>query len=255
MKTIELFGRVLCVGDKPTLAACFSDSPGRGGRSMFFCNVHMLMLSQQDAGLASAMLSADFVFPDGVPIAWLQRRLGFTEADVFRGEEALEQVCERATAEGQSIGFYGASGEVLSELASNLQQRYPDLKIGYLQAPGKIANEPAFDNHVADQINAQNLSCLFIGLGCPKQEKWAALYASKLNCDLVCVGAVFDWYAGKTRKPPDWTVNAGLAWLYRLLQDPRRMWRRYLVYNSKFIIMTIKLMLSGGPNSKKKAGR
>ena len=83
---------------------------------------------------------------------------------------------------------------------------------------------------------------LFVGLGCPKQEKWAARYGPELDCHVLAVGAAFDWLAGTTRKPPDWTEKAGLAWLWRLAQNPRRMWHRYLIYNTKFILKSAKLL-------------
>lgn len=214
---------------------------------MLFCNVHMLMLSQEDDDLASAMSMADFVFPDGAPIAWLQRRLGHKDADMMRGEWSVELLCEKAAEQGLSLGFFGATEDVVSALVKSLSCQFPGISIDYTYAPGVIGNPPGFDPELAESINTQQLDALFIGLGCPKQEKWATLYAPHLNCSLLAVGAAFDWLAGTTKKPPAWMERAGLAWLFRLIQNPSKMFHRYLIYNSKFIYQAAKLLLFKRP--------
>ncbi len=212
------------------------------GKAVFFCNVHMLMLSQEDGDLESAMASADFVIPDGVPVAWLQRWLGEGSADVFRGYEAVEMLCSLAASSGRAVGFLGSTDKVLQGMTEQLKQRHADLNIDYLYSPPLLGEEIDPDPELVEQINSKNLACLFVGLGCPKQEKWVAAYGSHLNCNLLAVGAAFDWLAGTTAKPPAWMEQRGLAWLFRLAQNPRRMWYRYLIYNSKFVLKSAKLL-------------
>jgi len=214
---------------------------------MFFCNVHMLMLSREDPVLAAAMDSADLVFADGVPVAWLQRRLGDREADVLRGYEAVELLCVEAVSTGQAVGLFGSTQGVLHRLSNNLSKRFPGLKLEFVMAPGALDEDSPVDMDWVQQINTSGLSALIVGLGCPKQEKWAAQYAPHLNCSVLAVGAAFDWLAGTTSKPPGWMERMGLAWLYRFAQSPSRMFHRYMKYNSKFIYHVTRLLLGIKP--------
>jgi N-acetylglucosaminyldiphosphoundecaprenol N-acetyl-beta-D-mannosaminyltransferase len=214
---------------------------------MYFCNVHMLMLSREDAVLASAMNSADFVFADGVPVAWLQRRMGDKEADVLRGEVAMELLCREAVSAGLAIGLFGSTQDVLRRLSDNLSESFPGLDVKFVLAPGKLDEDSPVDMDWVQQINASGVNALMIGLGCPKQEKWIALYAPHLNCSLLAVGAAFDWLSGNRAQPPYWMERLGLAWLFRLLQNPSKMFSRYMIYNSKFIYHVFRLLLGIKP--------
>lgn len=200
-----------------------------------FCNVHMLMLSRQDSELASAMEGADYVFADGVPIAWLQSRITGRKAHVLRGYEAVEFLCAHAEVRGKTVGFYGSKVEVLDPLGTRLKSAYPSLHIGLMHAPPYIQGELETSQSDLNLINGAKLDYLFVGLGCPKQEKWIHRYADELNCSVLGVGAAFDWLAGTAPMPPPWMAKSGLGWLYRLVREPRRLWKRYLVYNTVFI--------------------
>jgi N-acetylglucosaminyldiphosphoundecaprenol N-acetyl-beta-D-mannosaminyltransferase len=239
---MQLLNSRLVVGRFNELASGLEDSLQKGCASVFFCNVHMLMLAQEDQELALAMDGASLVFPDGMPIAWLQRRLGFPEADVLRGEVATDLVCRHAARDSLSVGFFGSTSTVLTHLSENVLDRYPDLNIHFMSAPPEIRGEIVVDPALLDEINSRHLFCLFVGLGCPKQEKWALAYGPQLNCNILAVGAVFDWLAGTTRQPPGWTVRWGLAWLYRLLENPRKLWYRYMKYNTKFVVKSVGLL-------------
>ena len=207
-----------------------------------FCNVHMIMLAQEDKALANAISEADYVFADGVPVAWLQARLHRRPARAFRGYEAMLYLCERACSAGHKVGLFGSTEKVLAGLRQNLVQKFPALQISYAAAPAYVEGELKSPDSEIAAINAAGLRYLFVGLGCPKQEKWMQCHASQLNCSLLGVGAAFDWLAGTTPKPPAWMEQAGLGWLFRLALNPRRLWRRYLVYNSKFILAALKAL-------------
>lgn len=248
-KTIQLFDINISVGNRQELCTWLKCGVAEGPKSILFCNVHMLMLSQKDYDLASAMKAAGFIIPDGVPIAWLQHRLGYNDADVLRGYEAVNVLCAQAASLGKSVGFLGSTEVVLKELSKHLKQRHQGLEVSYLYAPPLIRDKIEVNSSLVKSINSYDLDCLFVGLGCPKQEKWIARYGPELNCSVLAVGAAFDWISGGTNKPPGWIENIGFAWLFRLMQDPRRMWPRYLIYNSEFVIKSVKLLLWDRPIS------
>lgn len=237
-----MFDSNICAGDRHASSDFLLESLKNGRKSVFFCNVHMLMLAGEDTGLAAAMASADIVFADGVPVAWLQRRVGVADAGVFRGYEAVKLLCSKSISEKKQVGFLGSTKHVLTELTNQLERDYAGLQIGYAHDPGMIENDPRLSHALVEQINAAGLEFLFVGLGCPKQEKWVSLHAPYLNCSLLAVGAAFDWLAGTITKPPGWMENAGLGWFYRLVQNPKIMWRRYLVFNTQFVTKSVKLL-------------
>lgn len=238
-----LFGRTILCGHHAVLAGKAADL--MDGQSAYFCNVHMLMLSRTDPGLADAMGAADFVFPDGVPVAWLQRRLGRKEAGVLRGYEAMEVICERAARSGETIGLLGATDEVLAALGNRLQNRFPGLRIVFAHAPPMMEEDAPVNADLANAVNAAAPDFLFVGLGCPKQEKWIHRHRAHIRCAMLGVGAAFGWLSETMPRPPGWMERVGLGWLYRLVREPRRMARRYLVYNTQFILASAKLLLFG----------
>jgi len=239
---VIVHGWPLNAGSREDLVRELKTAVSEGPQAVFFCNVHMLMISQDDAALAEAMASANLLIPDGVPLAWLQRRLGHANSAVLRGYEAVRLLCAEAAASGKSVGFLGSTDEVLDAMAANLRHAYPGLEVALQYSPPISSEALVLDRAFMERINSQELFCLFVGLGCPKQEKWVARHAPELNCSLLAVGAAFGWLAGTTRKPPAWMERSGLGWLFRLVQNPRKMWHRYLVYNTRFIISSAVLL-------------
>ena len=219
--------------DFASLVSSLADSPNQ---SVFFCNVHMLMLSQEDPRLANAMNSADRVFADSAPVAWLQRRISGKNAMVIPGYKIMLAVCDRATRRGERVGFLGSTPEVMSKLVQSLSARFEGLPVSYQYCPPFMEEELVLTQEEIQTLKDSDIQWLFVGLGCPKQEKWIATYGSELNCHTLGVGAAFDWLSGSIKKPPDWMERFGLAWVYRLLSNPSKMWSRYLIYNTKFLI-------------------
>jgi N-acetylglucosaminyldiphosphoundecaprenol N-acetyl-beta-D-mannosaminyltransferase len=219
--------------DFASLVSSLADSPNQ---SVFFCNVHMLMLSQEDPKLANAMNSADRVFADSAPVAWLQRRISGKNAMVIPGYKIMLAVCDRATRRGERVGFLGSTPDVMSKLVQSLSARFEGLLVSYQYCPPFMEEELVLTQEEIQNLKDSDIQWLFVGLGCPKQEKWIATYGSELNCHTLGVGAAFDWLSGSIKKPPDWMERFGLAWIYRLLNNPSKMWSRYLIYNTKFLI-------------------
>ncbi|MEJ8568220.1 WecB/TagA/CpsF family glycosyltransferase [Elongatibacter sediminis] len=246
MEAAEILLDKLERGSEGTLEGYLLKALNEGGSSVFFCNVHMLMLASEDSQLAAAMSEVDLLIPDGVPVAWLMRRLGVAHASVFRGYQGMLTVCRQAESLGKPVGLFGATDAVLAALGRRLVTEVPGLRITFSHAP-PFADEAGLDldSSSISEINAQNLHALFIGLGCPKQEKWIGRHAARLNCALLGVGAAFDWLAGSEPMPPQWMERSGLVWLFRFLQNPLKMWKRYLIYNSKFLIFCLKMVVSG----------
>ena len=204
-------------------------------QSALFCNVHMLMLAQEDPRLAEAMHQADWVFADSAPVAWLQRSVSGKKSKVIPGYEVLLALCAHANQNGEQIGFIGSTPEVMSQLVINLQNRFSGLGVSYQYCPPFMEGELLLNQQELQELKDSGIKYLFVGLGCPKQEKWILRYANEIQCNILGIGAAFDWFSGLTSKPPEWMERFGLAWIYRLVQDPIRLSRRYLKYNTKFI--------------------
>lgn len=240
---INTLGRKINLVDTRNFEEIVSQIVMSPAQSAFFCNVHMLMLSQEDSALATAMDSADWVFADGVPVAWLQSRISGKSAKVIRGYEIMLAVCERAANTGETVGFLGSTKEVMNDLASKLQKQFEGLNVVYQYCPPFMKDELTSTQAELQSINDSGVKWLFVGLGCPKQEKWIARYKHDLNCHILGVGAAFDWLSGNVSMPPRWMESSGLGWLYRLLKNPLKMWHRYIIYNSKFIFRVIKMSI------------
>lgn len=239
------FDRKTVVEETRHFDSIVSDVTKKPSQSVFFCNVHMLMLSQEDPTLANAMDNAGWVFADSAPVAWLQRRISGKDAKVIPGYKIMLAICDRAAKTGEKVGFLGSTPDVMSHLVNSLSTRFKGLFVTYQYCPPYMQGELALTQEELKALKETDIQWLFVGLGCPKQEKWIATYSRELNCHTLGVGAAFDWLSGSIRKPPDWMERFGLAWLFRLMINPRRMWSRYLIYNTKFLIKVIGFLIRG----------
>ncbi len=239
----KVFGVETVLVDSRNFSAFSSEISMLKGQSVYFCNVHMIMLANEDSQLANAMKSADIIFADGVPIAWLQRKLTGKPAQVVRGYEMMLAVCHRAAKSGENVGFIGSTECVMDGLVKNLCGQFKGLKVTYRYCPPFMKDRITSTFGELQEIKNAEVKWLFVGLGCPKQEKWISQYKQELDCNILGVGAAFDWLSGTVKKPPDWMEKYALAWLYRLFQSPGKMWHRYLKFNTEFIIKALPLLL------------
>lgn len=200
------------------------------------CNVHMAVTYGQDKELAHVLNNADMVTPDGAPVAWALRRVGAVDQQRVNGPDLMWRYLAEAERVGQVVFFYGGQEETLELLRSAMLFAYPNLKIGGMVSPPFRALTAEEDQAYVDQINAANTAVLFVGLGCPKQEKWMADHKGRVNAVMVGVGAAFDYHAGTIKRAPLWMQHYGLEWFHRLCSEPRRLWKRYLVTNTLFVI-------------------
>jgi N-acetylglucosaminyldiphosphoundecaprenol N-acetyl-beta-D-mannosaminyltransferase len=199
--------------------------------------VHTVMESREDDALREAVDGAAFTVPDGQPLAWALRKLGHDiDARVY-GPELMERACARAADSGQRHYLYGGRDDkALAQLAANLLDRHPDLQLaGGYSPPFRELSDAELDE-IAARINAARPDVVWVGIGVPKQEKWMASMRDRLDAPvLVGVGAAFDFHAGLVPQAPAWMQRRGLEWLFRLMQEPRRLWKRYARHNPRFV--------------------
>lgn len=238
----------------PVAVTSYDDAAGRilrraaaGQGSHYVCvaNVHMCMESFDCPEFRRVVREADLVVPDGRPLVWGLKLLGAPEALQVRGSDLLLRLCSDAAVSGVPIGLYGGTPESLRDFESFLLQRFPQLEVACRISPPFRPLTEAEDHADVLQINASGARILFVGIGCPKQENWMAAHRGLVKCVMVGVGAAFDFFSGRKRHAPRWMQQAGLEWLFRLANDPRRLWKRYLKHNPRFLfyfalqIMTI----------------
>jgi N-acetylglucosaminyldiphosphoundecaprenol N-acetyl-beta-D-mannosaminyltransferase len=201
------------------------------------CNVHAVMASAEDPELHSALMGSSVNVPDGQPLVWALSLLGHSLPDRVYGPELMARSCARAAASGQRIYLYGGRNQgALVQLALNLRQRYPGVRIvgGYSPPHRPLTDEER--EAVVKEINGSRADVVWVGIGVPKQEKWMAEMRNELQPPvLVGVGAAFDFHAGLVPQAPNLLQESGLEWAYRLAHEPRRLWRRYTRYNPRFI--------------------
>jgi N-acetylglucosaminyldiphosphoundecaprenol N-acetyl-beta-D-mannosaminyltransferase len=197
--------------------------------------VHGVMESQRDELLRQIHNRAPLVVPDGMPLVWLCRRAGYRQVDRVYGPELMLQCCEHARGAGGHF-FYGGHPGVAERLAERLESRFPGLKVAGTYSPPFRALSEFESQEIIRLINEADPDYVWVGLSTPKQEHWMAANRAALRAPaLIGVGAAFDFNAGLKRQAPRWMQRAGLEWLFRLLSEPRRLWRRYLINNPTFV--------------------
>lgn len=217
---------------------------GNGGL-VCVANVDMMTRAKKNKRLAHLMSTARFTVTDGMPLVWALRYLkGLPKTERINGPALTLELCRRAETEGLSVFLYGGTSSEIDLMRSNLLQQFPNLKIAGAISPPLLPTEPPFDAAIVNQINSTEASLIFVGLGCPKQEFWMDIHQHHLRPLAIGVGFAFAMIAGTKSEAPHWMQKSGLEWFYRLLQEPRRLWRRYLVGNSLFIAYIFKELLT-----------
>lgn len=208
------------------------------GESRYVCvaTVNNVIEAYDHRPYHQAMDAADLVTPDGMPLVWGLRLLGVPGASRVYGPDLTPLVCEAAARRGIPVGFYGGQDDVLDELAATLTARYPGLRIAYRWSPPFRPLTAAEEAKVGDDLARSGTRVLFVGLGTPKQERWMAAHKG-LPMVMLGVGAAFDFLSGRKRQAPPVLQRLGLEWLYRLVHEPRRLWRRYLYRNPRFVAL------------------
>jgi N-acetylglucosaminyldiphosphoundecaprenol N-acetyl-beta-D-mannosaminyltransferase len=200
--------------------------------------VHTVMASGEDPELRDAVLGADFTVPDGQPLVWAMRALGQPLPARVYGPDLMWRACERAARTGTRFYLYGGRNQgALVQLARNLRLEHPGLQVVGGHSPPYRELNAAEEQRVIDEINASGADVVWVGIGVPKQEKWMRRMRDRLEAPvLIGVGAAFDFHAGLVPQAPARMQRWGLEWAFRLAREPRRLWRRYLRYNPRFVL-------------------
>jgi N-acetylglucosaminyldiphosphoundecaprenol N-acetyl-beta-D-mannosaminyltransferase len=198
--------------------------------------VHGVMTGVFDVVQNRRLNGLDFVVPDGQPVRWALHLLyGINLPDRVYGPDLTLKVLEAAALRGLPVFFYGSKPATLNRFVANIQSRYPELIIAGALPSAFRRLTPAEKTRVAGEIKRSDAKLVFVGLGCPRQEIWAFEYRGLLNMPILAVGAAFDFHAGVLpQAPPEWQ-RLGLEWLFRLIQEPKRLWRRYLFLNPLYL--------------------
>jgi len=202
------------------------------------CTVHTVMECQTAAPLRDLVNRSGLSTPDGMPLVWLSRLHGHRHAGRVYGPDLMLALCERSQQTGHRHFFYGGAPGVADTLARRLRERYPGLVVAGTHGPPHRAVDVEEDRAVLDLIDASAADIVWVGLGTPKQDYWVARHRRLLSAPaLIAVGAAFDFHAGGLPQAPRWMQRSGLEWLFRLIQEPRRLGPRYLVNNPAFVIL------------------
>lgn len=215
----------------------------RQSRYVCLCNVHSVVTAKGDRGFEKVIREADIATPDGMPVAWMLRALGFSKQARINGPDILWRLCGLLPRKGVSAYFYGGAERTLIKLRGRLSEAFPDLQIAGMASPPYRELSEEEDEADVRVMNDSGAGVVFVSLGCPKQERWMATHRGRINAVMIGVGAAFDYHAGTLRRAPLWMRKSGLEWFYRLASEPSRLWKRYLVTNSLFILGAIGQLL------------
>lgn len=241
-------GKVLGVpidamGWEQTLERIIEWGRHRESRYVCICNVHSVVTARQDAEFGRVVAQADMATADGAPVAWMLRKLGFTGQQRINGPDLMWRFCGEAERLGFPVYFYGSTPETLALLESRLRAQFKNLVICGCYSPPFHAASADEEHAEAQHINASGAAVVFVGLGCPKQEMWMSRQRGKVQAVMIGVGAAFDYHAGTVQRAPLWMQHAGLEWLHRLASEPGRLWKRYLVTNTVFLIAAARQLI------------
>jgi len=199
-------------------------------------NAYSYTIAQKDVSFREALQHSDVLLPDGISVVKALKFLNGSKLTKIAGSDLFQYEMERMQEVGGSVFFLGSHNTNLAKIKQRAALEYPAIKVYGYSPPFKDEFSEADNQAMLHAINTVQPQVLFIGMTAPKQEKWAYRHFQQVAVGHVCcIGAVFDFYAATVTRAPQWIINIGLEWLYRFLQEPRRMWRRYLLGNSKFI--------------------
>ena len=199
-------------------------------------SVHGIVMAQDDPAFCAILNAADVVTPDGMPVVWALRSFGSRQQQRVYGPTLMLDICREAARRGHRIFLYGGRPDSLSALIDSLRERFPNLPIAGSYSPPFRPLSESEDQAIQQQIRSSRADIVFVGISTPKQERWMFEHRDAFpGSILIGVGAAFDFHAGRTRQAPAWMQRNGLEWLFRLMTEPARLWRRYLLVTPRFL--------------------
>jgi len=206
------------------------------GKYIVIANADSAMRSRKNDDFRKAVACSDFSVPDGMPLVWLGKMQGHKLKRRVYGPDLMQEFCKLAVSKGYSNYFYGGAVGVPQRLKDALVQKFPELKVVGIYSPPFRDLTDSEDEQIVAMINRANPDVLWIGLGCPKQEIWMYQHRDRLKVPVIVgVGAAFDFHSGTKKQAPRWMREHGLEWLFRLVAEPRRLWKRYIVDGAVFV--------------------
>ena len=205
------------------------------GDYMCVSNVHTTVTSYEDADYRAVQNGGIMAIPDGGPLSSVGRKRGYEKMERTTGPSYMGEILKISAEKGYRHYFYGSTEETLEKLYNTLTENYQGVQIAGMYSPPFRPTTPEEDAAVVKRINETKPDFVWVGLGAPKQEKWMAAHQGVVEGFMVGVGAGFDYFAGNIERAPEWMQKCNLEWVYRLMQDPKRLFKRYLVTNTKFI--------------------
>ncbi len=211
-------------------------------QSSYVCvaNVHMFMEAHQDAAFVNLMDAADVVTPDGMPLIMALKGLYGIQQERVAGMDLMPCLLGEAERRRLRVYLYGSTPEVLTAIQDRAQKHFPALIWAGIESPPFRTLDSMEEREVVERINASGAHLVLVALGCPKQEKWMARMKGKIHATMVGLGGAFPEYAGLQTRAPLWMRRLCLEWLYRLMQEPGRLWKRYLVTNTLFVVLILR---------------
>lgn len=209
------------------------------GQYICFSNVHTTVMSRKNPDYCNVQNNAFMALPDGSPVALVARMRGYEQAEQVAGPDFMPALWKATENKEYKHYFYGSSPETIKELQKVLSQKYPKMKIVGMESPPYRTLTMEEDNESIARINASGADFLWVGLGAPKQERWMYEHRNRVQALMFGVGAGFDFHAGTVKRAPKWMREHYLEWFYRLMQDPKRLWKRYVVTNFQFLGLSV----------------
>jgi N-acetylglucosaminyldiphosphoundecaprenol N-acetyl-beta-D-mannosaminyltransferase len=244
MNKIKLLGQGISIGSKNDFENTIVHfAQLRVSKTVFVANVHMLVEAVRDRAFGKIFNEADIVTPDGMPLCHALKFLHHVEQERMAGMDLLSNMLEKAEQNNISVFFYGSTPETLAKIQSKCVNRYKNLTIAGAYSPPFRPLTETEQTESITLINDSKAGMVFVALGCPKQEQWMALMKGKINAVMLGVGGAFPVFAEEIKRCPVWMQKYSLEWFYRLIQEPQRLWKRYLITNSYFIYLFCKQVL------------
>lgn len=220
--------------------AIFSLTDEKKSSYVCFANVHMVVEANNDPKFSEVVNNADIVAPDGRPLSIYMNLFYKMRQERVPGMDLMPALLSEAEKRNKSVYFYGSTDEILDLIIKRANKELPHLKIAGTYSPPFRKLTDQEKEGIVDKINSSSPDLLFVALGCPKQENWMAEHQGKIHACMLGVGQAYNVYAGIEKRLPKWMRDLSLEWTYRLVLEPRRLWKRYLVTNSTFIALVIK---------------
>ena len=212
-------------------------------------NAHSFNTQRKDSEFKKALTGSNLLLPDGIGVVWATKILTGQKVKKIAGDDLFHYEMNRLNDSGGKCFFLGSTDEILQKISARAAKEYPNVHVFNYSPPFRTEFSEEENRIMVQNVNEKAPDVLFVGMTAPKQEKWAYRNFEDLNVGHVCcIGAVFDFYARTSKRAPDWMINLGLEWFYRLIKNPKRMWRRYLIGNVKFVgtILREKFLLTIG---------